>query len=960
MTKLPQDIKPFIIKSDKKLCGMNSALQCLLSLPNFLKTLNLPKNADILKTFQSFLKEPHDLQEMKKFIEKKKRNVDFQDSFAVIDSFIDIMTNNKEFDTENLFCGNMSEINICSDCEVPDEVNKTKFSSIELSFKESLRILYVPYELEEPPILTTIAGLKEKQNYVFIQQKSEKIVIIENDEIFKSHSNSIYAFELPKYSKDNKIAIIQLNFKSGGSMPVPMLCEIPKNKEMKDAILKRIQSLFKAKNLSIQIQNNISKTTEFNKYNLYSEFIQITVSGYYQILKDRKPEVDEDISLSLNEMFDGFISLSKLEDEKKCKYCKKTNKPYFRKRLTKLPQILILRIKKTAELDFNSIDVKIPEFIYLNTSDYNEFDEIGNPDDYKAFKNIYMYELRATSNHFGNSNNIKTVSNFKRENQWYKMLDDKLTKKDDYPKESSNVDLLFYEIIGDTKKYGHVDSIDEEEPRPSSKRTTKLKITYFLSGMRNKTNSIMLDHNELKNATDIIKFFRQKCKDEKINGFKIKDKDYYDGDKISFDDIFPPEKRATPIVEILYEEQVSKPPSKPSNPLENNIRKNLKRIPSASGKNLSYALIDNSSSMIACFKDSGKRRSKVAVESINRFLRNGSLYCNSDNFFFYESIRNKEAKEAEYNKDNFIDRSDLYSNLDYVVDMVIKKVGFQNKRILLISDGIFIPDEGEGDDDNTLMDVYKKIIENQIILDVILLKNDTNIVKELCAVSHISGGYYFYPESLDDLNEFIDEEKFINFQKRDISFQNYADEKIIENVAKYIFATTNIVSYKKHKLREEIMLASPFYNYPTKDDDKIEEEIDNCAAAQNDKKQFYSIYRLSDRNGGFLKQRAIVFLKSNKGPLLLFEIFFPSSYPDEEPLFKLASDVKMEKIPNYLFNVLEKKYSKKTKLIDLIKELNKRLQSEDVEDAKDDFDSFDKIEVVYRTTYGEKEKNFDD
>lgn len=954
MTKQLQNKEPFIIKNDKSICGMSSVLQCLLSLPNFLNSLNSQTKNPILNYFSQFMEDSHNTQDIKQYIETNSRKINFKDSFDFLNNFIDLIIKKKQ-EPDNMFHGKVSEIKECPSCQVPFEKDHVFFSSIELSFIQSLRILYVPYDLNDDPIfMPQIPNLSK--NFVLMHQKNDEYFIIDDKKISPKYSN-IYAFELPYYNKNNIIAIIQLNFTSDEEISSPFLCEMPlsqKNdkKNLQLIISKRIQNLFKSKTITIEIHNMVSKTEKYNQYNICLKPLQVTVTKYSKIANKREPQEEEEICLSLKEMFDSYISRSKLNDESECEYCHESNQFYFRKRLTKLPQILIFQIKKSEKK--NSNQLIIPEFIYLDTGEFNEMDVMGNPNEYQNYKNIQKYELRAVSHSYKmNFNSLKSFSDVKRGSQWYRIKEDEVTS-DGYrlKKPVSTADLLFYEIISNGSNN---DDFKSRAQSPSG----KIKIKYALDETE-KTFIATFDRNQYQKATDIIKYFRIKYPNKEINGFSFEGRDYYNKDDTSFNEIFPQEISDIPIIKIIIGKPVSKPASKPSAPLRRPMKK--PDILDSPNINISYSFIDNSSSMIACFKDSGERRSKVAVETIKRFLRAGQLYCSSDSFKFYENF--KHPDKPEYNPDNFNDPSCLPDLLETITDKIIELKNYKNKRIFLVSDGVVILEEESGDKVK-LMETYKKIVDNQIILDVVLLKSGTQISKELCAVSHMSGGYHFCPQNLNELFEFLEYESFVNLSKRPTinnAFQNYFNEKSFEDVSKNILSIPN--SYKDNKFYPFLINASPLSEFGIKDDMKIEKEVYSCVYIQQ-KEDYFRIYRVTNQDGEIEKRRVSVFLQSKQRVVLQFDIFFPPDYPNEAPLFKLISNVEMhnDDIPNYFFRVQEKKYTKQTKLIDLINRLNKLLQSPNVEkdlkNVESPIKSLDQIETLFRTKFGPEEKDLD-
>lgn len=311
-----------------------------------------------------------------------------------------------------------------------------------------------------------------------------------------------------------------------------------------------------------------------------------------------------------------------------------------------------------------------------------------------------------------------------------------------------------------------------------------------------------------------------------------------------------------------------------------------------------------------------------------------------------------------------------------------KKTEFQYKRILLVTDGVFIQQNskkeeeeeevGDDDDDESFNGIFRYLIENQIILDVVLLKYDSQMAKDLCAISHLSGGFYCCPESLNDLYSFIEDEKIVDLHQRRLLRPSSFNEAIFKKISEKISLMTKRKTNKYTGFyKEDIILGLPSREYAELEDidnenqSRIEKEIDICAYLQKGKKQTFAVYRVQNQNYEIDKKKIVLFLKTKNNVVLQFYVFFPESYPAESPVFRLISQVDMtnDKIPNYNFKVQEDEYSEETHLKDLINELNELLQSPEVEEdlngVKSPIESFDQIDCKFHINYGEGDKNLD-
>ena len=745
---------------------------------------------------------------------------------------------------------------------------------------------------------------------------------------------------------------------------------------------------------------------EFTNYNIKSkslniclQSIKVTVSNNDQNKFKREPKVEEETYCDLQSMFNSYISISKLDNKETCKKCKSTNYPYCRKKLTKLPKILIFQLIKSKDRDRNHEQIKIPEYFTLDTGDYNKFNVANNPENEGK---VPKYELRAVSHQFKLKKDMVTYSEVKRGNEWYYIKDKEVRKKtfsDDY---SNTAYMLFYEMIindkdSEEEKDGDGDE-DEETHQTSPKNPNKQIVNYNYNGKK----SIVVDKNDIENADEFIGLIRKKCKNDEILGFKYNGRSYFDEDETPITDILPQDKSFHPTIEIILkeeEEEEKKPapkpkakvapkvtpvapkaPSKPAGPSGRpSSRPALSKMPSSSSKCFSLAIIDYSSSMIACFKNTGLRRAKIAVETVNRFLKAGQLYCNEDSFKLAKLM--SEIDQAKYEPNLFKMPSDLQTSLSSIKYIMKKKTEFQYKRILLVTDGVFIQQNnkkeeeeevGDDDDDESFNGIFRYLIENQIILDVVLLKYESQMAKDLCAISHLSGGFYCCPESLNDLYSFIEDEKIVDLHQRRLLRPSSFNEAIFKKISEKISLMTKRKTNKYTGFyKEDIILGLPSREYAELEDidnenqSRIEKEIDICAYLQKGKKQTFAVYRVQNQNYEIDKKKIVLFLKTKNNVVLQFYVFFPESYPAESPVFRLISQVDMtnDKIPNYNFKVQEDEYSEETHLKDLINELNDLLQSPEVEEdlngVKSPIESFDQIDCKFHINYGEGDKNLD-
>ena len=995
---IEENIKPFGIKNPNKISFPVSALQSFLSLPKFIICIN---SIIEKKTTQPFFTE------LKKFIEEKYHNPtnfirSLKTKYAItdnqfitfVDNFISELPKGKY---EDLFYGKGVSIKECRKCEFPNGED-IKFKVVNLSFDNPFKIIFIPYQNDKNPI-NMFEMPDKRKNYVLMSEKANEFNIIKDISPEYPH---IYAFELPEAgpSRGNLFAIIRL-IRNGRFITEPMLCEvkrghIPNKLTLKKSIRERIKNLFDAR-LKFEILSDLTffMPSEDNP-SICEQFISVNISEG-SLRYNIKSANDKSAKLSLKSLFNGFIKLSLYDKEVKCNGCGKVSRPFARYRITDFPKIVVFRIDGYETQNSNLFQLQIPEFVAFgcDTNEYNTFDSLADPSLYKGLNisGVTLYELRAMINR--NSNNQFTAAG-KRGDKWYEFNDTLVNPVDDPSEASGTPYILFYESIGDEKL-----SRPLHEAQPSAQppqaiagvpNPTKQQIKY----LHNSTRSMIanIDRSVQTNASEIIDFFRDKTKDPTISGFKYNGKTYRYGDTTSVNGIFPIGRKEGPQIELIVSNAAYRPsppsspqsPNNPASPSPTSPRPKVSPQPSAdypaaahlythplspavpSKKNASIAFIDYSSSMIACLNDSGVRRADVAIESVNRFLQAGRLFCPSDNVKFFDCIAEKPI--AKFEEDSFGGSSDLLDILESAINHVNKKYKEDDyqRRIVIITDCIFPLDDKEDDIEDKKMEIFQQIIKEKIIIDLILLtENGEEEAKDFAAISHYSGGYICCPETPEEVYDFIEKEDFVNLSLRNLlppEIRNCKFEmRRFDSIARSVKLITKPSIYKPF-FYPEVTLVSPFgfftEMHETGDDvvDRITKEIDISAYNQRVNNGAYSIYRILSREKQIEKRKAVVFLKSC-GVLLMFLIVFPENYPSDEPCFKLLSNAKIEgEVSSSMFRIDMSDYTNETRLKVLLSKLNDRLKTCKVTPNKDDtLESFDQIEGRFYVQYGEREKS---
>lgn len=467
-------VRPFGIPNIGNTCYMNSAIQCISSLPSFISNLNEltanSKSPNLLTLFSKFIEEQDrkQLAKIKQIIASK--NEEFygysqQDSYEFTTIFIDLIRDENEKGINDLFIEKFNSILVCKNCLSKTVVNQN-CSSFNLSIKEALRINYVPFSLtdnvvrlaKKPTKFETVKiqshFLKKVkiQNYLLVAKMNKKYEIV--DQILPQYPY-IYAFELPDQIKDGfGLIIIQFKTKEKAPISSPFLCEVPlKNfdeNQLKSIILERTKDIHSksGKIEGLSFTKSFEEFTFSEKLPLISEHLSVIVSNEENFDFKNRSEILQDLSLNLVDLFNGLIRQSQIERPGKwtCDDCGKMTLAYHRINYTKFPEILIFQLKRSNDFDLPTAlpdQTKISFPSQISVDNDGEFNKIEIEK-----KGGLKYELRSICHHSGSFRSGHYWACGKRGSEWFLFNDNESPRLIKVPTEAtSTAYMAFYEKV---------------------------------------------------------------------------------------------------------------------------------------------------------------------------------------------------------------------------------------------------------------------------------------------------------------------------------------------------------------------------------------------------------------------------------------------------------------------------------------------------------------------------------
>ncbi|KAK8891846.1 hypothetical protein M9Y10_029068 [Tritrichomonas musculus] len=260
-------------------------------------------------------------------------------------------------------------------------------------------------------------------------------------------------------------------------------------------------------------------------------------------------------------------------------------------------------------------------------------------------------------------------------------------------------------------------------------------------------------------------------------------------------------------------------------------------------------------------------------------------------------------------------------------------------RIIVITDG------SDNKSKTNPVNLAKQLLKNNIIVDTVLVSLD-ELNNECCALSKITGGLCFRPNSLEEGLKIFEQEAFLNVASRHLTGPLYGTKEITDEDFKKASESFKAHDFDTHAQNQDILnakydfpLSTPLYmcyQYKEKDPETIRKKraltelnvishhpIENC--------QVYSSH------ANPVEWR--IFIKGPEGTpyedkwLNIF-MTLPNEYPFSPPKFKFLTipfHPNISSEGNVIFSFLTSKYSSASRICDIIKGMIKLLANPEAE-----------------------------
>lgn len=479
-------VKPFGLKNVGNSCYMNSAFQCLFSLPSFVKNLDNmiseSENPKLLVEIKNYILDPlHDPTKIREILgERDEIYKGFlqQDSYLLFVNIIDLLSDENEKMIYDLFYGKLNSDIICKKCNDALKGEQV-FSSINLSIVGSRQVIYIPYditkhsiELARIPKVSETIGFEDEsiekviiKPFLLLAKMNSKFEFIDH---LSTEYNQIYAFELPENVKEGfGLTVVQLKTPENIIFTPPFLCEVPigqnDENQLKKIILERIKELFPvptddSQGVSIdEIESSFKLKRKIESFNFSEkppfclEYVTYTVSNKKLLDKKKRSKKPSDEVISIIQLFNGHITKNQLSVGCKldCDKCHECHRSFQQMKYISFPQILVMHIErglKTLKKEY-SYDSKIflPQKISVKKD--GEFSTLSSIVD--ESDGCDKYELVAITDHIGNLDYGHYTALAKRGENWYHFNDSNVTQIPEISEPSRTSFTVFYEKIND-------------------------------------------------------------------------------------------------------------------------------------------------------------------------------------------------------------------------------------------------------------------------------------------------------------------------------------------------------------------------------------------------------------------------------------------------------------------------------------------------------------------------------
>ncbi|OHT05825.1 hypothetical protein TRFO_26329 [Tritrichomonas foetus] len=369
-----------------------------------------------------------------------------------------------------------------------------------------------------------------------------------------------------------------------------------------------------------------------------------------------------------------------------------------------------------------------------------------------------------------------------------------------------------------------------------------------------------------------------------------------------------------------------------------------------------YIVADTSGSMLSSFNETGIHKGEIAIDAINKFGETSIQLKVLDPLIFKDNFIDLPLK---YDEKMFDGKSPIWDKIHRAGTTMIELAKEIPKRIFIVTDG-----------EDTLSKMEKdKVISflrrNNIILDALILEEDLELTSDLRTICHLSGGASFTPSSIEEVNEFVTLESFIDLSQRTIHQINHIELENInkaqfENISKKIRCSkiTSLHS-RRTNFYKELILLSPYSQNDIKlsfRHKRINKEMNICInylkyLIEKKKRPTFSFYYIYSQNNNEIDiGKWCVFIEKevSDGRKLVFQVAveFPSVYPMGIPKFRLLSNIQMNNVMSHGTINFDFEYKPNTRILELLFQIRDMLTLNGEFPERNELDEYDFIESI--------------
>lgn len=435
------DVKPHGLNNIGNTCYMNSALQCVLSLPKFIACLpeiiSECEKPVLSSAFANFVAgyaagrpEPGMIKRAIAKVNSLFSSYGQQDSQELFSFLIDGMHDEakKGGVFERMFYGSFESKTKCANCGEISSVIEP-FTTVSLPISTCRRITFIPSDIEKPMI--RVAKVPLDTNVVLIaRSRSGSKVVEQLDEDAIDH----LAYETEQV--DGKRIIAKLVGPENANICLPILLPIRPDStkdEILDQIWEFVQKMWQPRRRE-DVRKSMHLDDRTPDYKEIQEFDKLTVHvDDEKGISDIRTKARESDVNTLEDLISGFTSKTHLDERNqwKCDKCKESSCATRVCKFKRLPDIVAFQIKRFIGSGRRShrdnTPIQIPLTLSL-TDDYGE----------------NIFELRSISNHSGTLSFGHYTAIGKRGEKWFNFNDNSCTNTTPPSSPSASAYIAFY------------------------------------------------------------------------------------------------------------------------------------------------------------------------------------------------------------------------------------------------------------------------------------------------------------------------------------------------------------------------------------------------------------------------------------------------------------------------------------------------------------------------------------